>query len=96
MLADCEAVPTYNDGREAYLLEANVKIEFWNEGWEEQNGEEAPFCKVCGCILSCAHARFQLCNGVCVRARTRARTHTQNMYTHMQIYIYTHTQTCTR
>ena len=47
MLADCEAVPTYNDGREAYLLEANVKIEFWNEGWEEKSGYEADFCQVC-------------------------------------------------
>ena len=47
MLADCEAVPTYNDGREAYLLEANVKIEFWNEGWESKSGDEAEFCQVC-------------------------------------------------
>ena len=55
VLADCEALPTGGGG--AYLLEAKVKIEFWNEGWEEKSGEEADFCKVCRCMClrACVH-----------------------------------------
>ena len=57
VLADCEAVPTSVGGGGAYLLEAKVKIEFWNEGWEEKSGEEADFCKVCRCMClrACVH-----------------------------------------
>ena len=47
VLADCEAVPTFVGGGGAYLLEAKVKIEFWNEGWEEKSVYEADFCQVC-------------------------------------------------
>ena len=83
VLADCNALPTVvGKDTGAYSLDANVKVEFWNEGWQENSGNKPEFCKVCGCVCLCACIHRSR-----LRVRARAHTHTHtNVYTPEYIY----------